>query len=410
MRIAVLGGGAAGMMAAATINETAPQVEVFLIEKNDDLGKKVLISGGGRCNVTTGIEDVKTVLTKYPRGSKFLISAMHNFPPLNVRSWFEEHGVPLKCEDDLRVFPVSDKGADVVNAFKKIFKGKTSVLTKHVVKKLEKVDEGFRIVFKEQEAIIVDRVILAVGGQAYRHTGSTGDGYTLAESFGHHITSLAPSLHSFITKEKWVGRLAGISFAEAELICPSSPKPNSFIGSLLFTHRGITGPAVFALSSLIAFHPLGDLSPLDLKIDLFPTVSLLELEGKIKKAMQDSTRKSFKNTLQQFVPLTAAEITCEENGIPGEKKNAEISNEERSKVVNWLKNIPFQVTLRGVGHEFVTAGGVDLSEVDPRTMESKIVDHLYFAGEVLNIDGFTGGFNLQASWVTGRLAGLNCTK
>lgn len=399
------------MMAAATINETAPEADVFLIEKNEELGKKVLISGGGRCNLTTGITEVKTLLTKYPRGSKFLSSTMYNFPPAAVRAWFEEHGVPLKCEDDLRVFPVSNKGADVVNVFKEIFfTHKTKVLFGHAVKAVKKIGQNFVITFEKQEPLEVDRLILCLGGQAYRHTGSTGDGYGLAESLGHHVTTLAPSLHSFITKEKWVSRLAGVSFPEAVLTAPqpvARERRVSYQGPFLFTHRGLSGPAVFALSSLLAFEPISRNMPLVLKVDLLPSSNSSDLLAKLEKEVKGHPRKSFKNILQRFVPLSVAEILCEECKIPLDKNNAEISNEEKERAVRWLKHLPLQIILRGAGDEFVTAGGVELSEVDPRTMESKNVPGLFFAGEILNIDGFTGGFNLQAAWATGRLAGLN---
>jgi predicted Rossmann fold flavoprotein len=411
MRIAVIGGGAAGMMAAATINETTPEAEVFLIEKNPDLGKKVLMSGGGRCNVTTGIEEIKPVLTKYPRGSKFLTSAMHKFPPAAVVSWFEEHGVPLKCEDDMRVFPVSDKGSDIVGVFERIYlKHGTKVLKDHAVKEIKRSDNGFVVTFKEQPPVECDKVILAVGGQARRQTGSSGDGYAFAESLGHKITTLAPSLHSFITEEKWPRRLSGVSLQSVTISAPDSLKPNSFTGPLLFTHTGISGPSVFALSSLVAYQAFSLQKPLRLEIDLLPNLRVLELEQTLISAMQSAPRKSLKNTLQQFVPLALAEIACERCEIPSEKKNAEINKTEREKVEQWLKHAPLRAILRGAGSEFVTAGGVDLSEVDPRTMESKVAPGLYFAGEVLDVDGFTGGFNLQASWATGRLAGLSSCK
>ncbi len=405
MRVAVIGGGAAGMMCAATINELSPITAVFLIEKNPALAKKVLISGGGRCNVTTGIEDVKTVLQKYPRGAKFLISAMHRFPPAAVRAWFEEHDVPLKCEEDTRVFPASDRGSDVVGAFEKVFaKSGTHVLFKQNVKRLEKKGVEFIVHFKDQPSITVDKIVLALGGQAYRHTGSTGDGYTLAESLGHHITPLAASLHSFITAEKWPRALAGISFTNATISGGRSRKQH-FTGPFLFTHWGISGPAVFALSSLIAFEPFDSKNPLALTIDLLPEISLEKLAAAIKDNIMKKPRQSFKNLLRHFVPEAVAEVVCQETEIPLEKKSAEISRKELAKTAAWIKRVPLQAVSRGAGDEFVTAGGVELSEVDQRTMESKVCPGLYFAGEILNIDGFTGGFNLQASWATGRVAG-----
>ena len=405
MRVAIIGGGAAGMMCATTINELNPEAEVFLIEKNESLGKKVIISGGGRCNVTTGIEDLKILLKKYPRGEKFLISAMHRFSPSAVYAWFEDHGVPLKCEEDLRVFPRSDQGKDVVGAFEKIFAHhKTKVLLKHIVKGIEQKNNEFIITIKDQPPLVADQVVLALGGQAYRHTGSTGDGYTLAESLGHHTTPLAASLNSFITEEKWPRAIAGLSFIKATIIAEGS-KHFSFTGAFLFTHLGISGPAVFALSSLVAFEEYSPKKPLKIFIDLIPDISPEKFVTDLKQFMQENPKKSFKNSLHIFTPMSLAETICNEIGIPHEKKNAEINKHELETAKSWVKRLPLHAVGRGAGDEFVTAGGVELAEVDPRTLESKVCPGLYFAGEILNIDGFTGGFNLQASWATGRAAG-----
>ncbi len=407
MKVAIIGAGAAGMMAAATINEESPKTEVFLVEKNDSPGKKVIISGGGRCNVTTGFEDPKTVLENYPRGSKFLISAIHRFPPLAVRAWFEAHGVPLKCEKDMRVFPVSNDGRDIVNTFMKVFeKSNTELLFKHSVNKIEKNEKGFLISFTNQPSIHVDKVILALGGQAYRQTGSNGDGYTLAESLGHTITELVPSLHSFITAEKWPGKLAGMSFPRTTITADCG-KPNSYTGPFLFTHSGISGPTVFAVSAMAAFNSVGQKRPLKIFIDFLPDITTEEVVKTLQTVAKDNPKKIFKNTLHHFLPLNLCEALCEYSQIFSHKKNAEVSKAEFLWAANLLKKVPLVAIGRGSGDEFVTAGGVELTEIDPKTLESKICPGLYFAGEIMNIDGFTGGFNLQASWATGRAAGAN---
>lgn len=407
MRIAIIGGGAAGMMAAATIQEINPKAEVFLLEKNAELGKKVLISGGGRCNVTTGIEDVTEILKKYPRGGKFVQSALRNFSPTDVRNWFESHGVPLVCEDDLRVFPVSNNGKDVVGAFEHIFShSKITVLYNSHVEGIDRRAGGFIVSIRGKNPLIVDKVVLALGGQAYRHTGSTGDGYSLAESLGHHITQLAPSLNSFITLEKWPKKLAGVSIAKATFTANGS-KRYSFTGPFLFTHLGVSGPAVFALSSLVAFEEYNREKPLVITIDLAPDFSVDALRLAVMRAVQESPKKIFKNTLHNFVPLSVAEVMCDELKIPHAKKSGEMSKQLLLEAMHWIKYMPLSVVGRGAGDEFVTAGGVELSEVNPRTMESKLVPGLCFAGEILNIDGFTGGFNLQVAWSTGRIAGEN---
>ncbi|MFA6307740.1 MAG: NAD(P)/FAD-dependent oxidoreductase [Patescibacteria group bacterium] len=410
MRIAVIGGGAAGMMCAATIVKNNPEMEVFLIERNDSLGKKVIISGGGRCNVTTGIEDIKTVLEKYPRGNKFLNSAMYAFPPREVKDWFENHGVALKCEADMRVFPVSNNGQDIVRVFENILSSdKQKILLKHSVTKIEKNKKQFTIHFKNHQALTTDKVILTLGGQAYRHTGSTGDGYALAESLGHTISNLAPSLSSLTTKETWPSDVSGLSFLNAKLKA-NTKKKHEFSGPFLFTHWGISGPAVFALSSLIAFENFSETKPLKVSIDLFPDLSLEDLKEKLKNFAQAEPKKIFKHSIRKVIPLSLATVLLAQLAIDGQKKNAEISKAEFQAVSTWLKNIPLTIVSRRAGDEFVTAGGVSLKEINPSTMESKLCPNLYFAGEILDIDGYTGGFNLQAAWATGRLAGEASSK
>jgi predicted Rossmann fold flavoprotein len=405
MRVGIVGGGAAGLMAAATILETAPETELFLVERNDGLGKKVIISGGGRCNVTTGIQDIRTVLTKYPRGGKFLSKAIYHFPPADVYAWFEAHGVPLKNEEDNRVFPQSDNGRDIVGVFERMFRSSNvEVLLKHSVESIEKIESGFRLYFKLGEPLEVDTVVLTTGGQAYRHTGSKGDGYAFAIGLGHTITKLAPSLNAFFTRETWPADVSGLSFEKAEFRTNRS-KAYKFTGPFLFTHKGVSGPAVFALSSQVAFENYDTHEPLKIEIDLFPDETNEQLFTRIEKAIVEGGNKSTLNILATIIPKSLAEIMLSELSIDGSLHATEVGRKNFLHVVEWLKGIPLEVVGRGAGDEFVTAGGVSLDEVDPSTMESKICPGLYFAGEILDIDGYTGGFNLQASWATGRLAG-----
>lgn len=407
MRTAIIGGGAAGLMTAATILDADQSAEVFLLERNDGLGKKVIISGGGRCNVTTGILDVRTVLTKYPRGSKFLSSAMFTFPPEAVQSWFENHGVPLKTEDDLRVFPVSDDGRDVVRAFERAFDvPRMHVLLKTNVTGVSRRDEGgFAIHMKDRpDPLMTDTVVLTTGGQAYRHTGSTGDGYAFALSLGHTLTPLAPSLNAFFTRERWPADVSGLSFPKAKFTAKRG-KGHAFTGPFLFTHKGVSGPAVFALSSLVAFERYDHSVPLEIAIDLFPDLTAAALQEVIEKQLRENPAKIFANVLATVIPKSLTEICLAEAALPGDRRADQMPKADVLRCVGWLKAIPLNVIQRGGGDEFVTAGGVPLTEVDPSTMESKICPGLYFAGEILDIDGFTGGFNLQASWATGHLAG-----
>ena len=419
MRVAIIGGGAAGLMAAATIHEDDPSVEIFLIERNDGLGKKVIISGGGRCNVTTGIRDVKALLAKYPRGNKFLTSAMYAFPPEAVEAWFESRGVPLKTQADLRVFPVSDDGHDIVRAFEELFaKSNVRVLLKTSATRVEKRGEEFFIHVKvppktspcpsplegEGNVIVVDKLVLTTGGQAYRHTGSTGDGYAFATALGHTITQLAPSLNAFFTSETWPKEISGLSFENATITAIRDGRP-SFAGPFLFTHKGVSGPAVFALSSLVAFKPYDATNPLEIAIDLFPDTTVDDLRAKIENVASANANKRFDNVLGLLVPKSLADVIVDQLKISKTKSANQVAKKDMARAAAWLKAIPLHVVQRGAGDEFVTAGGVELSEVDPTTMESRICPGLYFAGEILDVDGFTGGFNLQASWAAGHLAG-----
>lgn len=407
MHIAIIGGGAAGLMAAAAALEINPAATISLIERNPGLGKKVIISGGGRCNVTTGILDVRDVLLRYPRGGKFLSSAMRRFPPEWMISWFEAHDVPLKTEEDLRVFPRSDDGTDIVGVFEQLFRAPDSLvrplLGRHATA-VTKTEKGFVVSFRSGEPLAADRVILTTGGQAYRHTGSTGDGYAFAESLGHTVTPLAPSLSSFFTKETWPEELSGLSIESATLSAPDVPRA-SYTGPFLFTHKGVSGPAVFALSALVAFERFDAAHPLAIAIDLFPEEKTDALAARLVETFRANAKKSIKTVLGFLLPKALAAVLVAETGVDGDTQAAQISKKDVAACVRWMKGMPLTVIGRGAGDEFVTAGGVDTDQVDPRTMESRICPGLYFAGEILNVDGFTGGFNLQASWATGRVAG-----
>ena len=411
MKVAIIGGGAAGLMCAATLHEQNPEAEIFLIEKNDGLGKKVIISGGGRCNVTTGITEIRTVLTKYPRGSKFLSSAMHQFPPAAVYQWFEAHGVPLKTEEDLRVFPQSDNGEDVVRVFERAFEStEVNILLKANANSIEKVGEQFKVSFKDNPtSLLVDAVVLTTGGQAFRHTGSTGDGYGFAIGLGHSITPLAPSLNSFTTTETWPAKISGLSFEKATITAKRG-NGMKYTGPFLFTHKGVSGPAVFAVSGLVAFEVYEATKPLEVSIDLFPDKTREEMLHELEEMIVANRKKDFQNVLGFFLPKSLVEVILSELKVKGDVNAAEIAKKDLRRLVEWLKAVPLHVVGRGAGDEFVTAGGIDLKEVDPSTMESKICPGLYFAGEILDIDGYTGGFNLQASWATGHLAGQSIGK
>lgn len=411
MELAIIGAGAAGLMATATILEHQPNAHVTLIEKNAEIGKKVLISGGGRCNVTTGIFDVPEVLTRYPRGRQFLTKALYHFPPTDVISWFEDHGVSLKIEEDLRVFPVSDDGHDVVGAFERVFKqheARFNLLTNTSVKSIERVGDRFAIHTSRQD-VMVDRVILTTGGQAYRHTGSTGDGYAFAESLGHTITPLAPSLSALHTLDAWPKMLAGVSLETVRIVTTKTPT-DEWSGPLLFTHHGITGPAVFAFSALTAFQPISREQPLHIALDFFEGKTHEALYEDVKRAIREHGARQLVTVVALFLPKSLATIACMEVEVPTTTPCHDVSDKEIRELIGWMKHAPLRIVSRSAGDEFVTAGGVDTHEVNPQTMESLKCPGVFFAGEILNVDGFTGGFNLQASWATGRMAGTASSK
>ncbi len=417
MRIAIIGAGAAGMMVAAKLAEAGLAASVTLFDGNNGLGKKVLISGGGRCNVTTGNFAVDSMLKNYPRGAKFLKSAMYDFPPEAVYNWFESHGVKLKVEADLRVFPVSNDGHDIVGVFQKIFNAKKLDLRlQHKILAVKKLDGGnFELKYQnmqsqESKSEEFDVVVLATGGRAYRATGSVGDGYEFAEALGHTVTKLGPSLNALVfapdsVKADW----AGVAIKKAKLKLKQGAEQFEFTGAFVFTHRGISGPAVFALSAQAAFLTIDQAHLANLRIDLTSELSFAEFEMALKSSIKINPDKMVANALE-IADIPRRIITAVVEALGLNKKAQHLNDKELNRLVEALKYLDFTVSGRAAGDEFVTAGGVDLAEVNKDSLESKICSNLFFAGEILNIDGFTGGYNLQASWATGALVAKNLAK
>ncbi len=421
-RIAIIGGGAAGLMAAATLAEspTASNMEIHLFEKNSYLGAKVIISGGGRCNVTTGSaltnrrHDIEQLLTNYPRGAKFLMSALFRCPPQSVIDWFESHGVPLKTEEDLRVFPISDNGKDIVGALERTLKINNAKIHLNTnITSIEKVSNIFRLHTRASKLASwgqtghedFDTLIITTGGNAYRHTGSTGDGYAFAKALNHTITELAPSLSSYITVEKFPAKISGVSFKKAGLTLKTPTATYTRTGAFLFTHKGITGPAIFALSGMAAYDTPTNGNPLHLTINFFPDETQEELAARFQNLANTHGKKQLINFLDIFLPKSMCDIFIDLAQAPPDLSTGQLTKELKTRILQLLHALPLTIINRTPGDEFVTAGGVPTSEVNTNTMESKLQPNLYFAGEILDIDGFTGGFNLQASWATGRLAG-----
>jgi predicted Rossmann fold flavoprotein len=408
-RIAVIGGGAAGLMAAATIAEERPGARVTLFERNPRLGAKVIISGGGRCNVTTGIHQIPEVLQRYPRGARWLRHGMHSFPPRAVMDWFEARGVPLKTEPDLRVFPVSDNGRDVVGAFTRVFERTgVEVRTRAAVTAIQRAEDSFALDITGGDTGRCDRVVLTTGGTAYRHTGSTGEGHRFAAGLGHTVTPLYPSLNAYVVREEWAHALSGLTFPDATLqvTAPGSRERYRFQGAFLFTHFGVSGPAVFAVCALAAKEPYGEHRPLALTINLLPDLNADGVDALLQERCAALGARHTVNVLDTLLPQSICPVLCELAGVEPTLQAARLSRAGRRELAGLIAALPLTVVGRRNGEEFVTAGGVALDEIDPRTMASKLVPGLYFAGEILDVDGFTGGFNLQAAWATGRLAGL----
>jgi hypothetical protein len=425
-KIGIIGGGASGMMCAATILEAESEtkstttLEILIFDKNPKLGVKVAITGGGRCNVTTGIDDMRILLSKYTRGSNLVKPSLAAFSPQQVRQWFEDHGVPLKLESDNRIFPVSNRSEDIIQLFEQILTDKrvklhldepvlsvseTSTKNKTTTKTPTKTTNKFSLK-TAQANYDLDFLVITTGGNTYHETGSNGDGYEFAKSLGHTITKLGPSLNSFTTQELWCKELAGISLPDAQFnFVLSSGEKESVTGPMLFTHFGISGPAIFSLASHIAFEDVSDTNPFKIKFIPVSKISFEICNSIILKEIVKDGSNSLVGILMNFVPRRLAEaillLTNTKAPI-----GAELTKEERINLVHFLTGkLELNLIEKMAGVEFVTAGGVSSDEVDRKTMESKLQKGLYFAGEVLNIDALTGGFNLQSAWSTGRSAG-----
>ena len=409
-KVLIIGGGAAGMMAAAFAAKNGNRVEVF--EKNEKLGKKLFITGKGRCNITNAadLEDFFPAVTSNP---KFLYSAFYSFTNEQVISFFEELGVKTKVERGGRVFPVSDHSSDVIQALKSEMerlgvKINLNAEVKELITEKSSTGEtvnGIRLVSGKK--ISGDAVIVATGGISYPSTGSTGDGYRFARRCGHKVSELSPSLVPMEVKEWYAGELMGLSLRNIEIrITDGKKKLYQEFGEMLFTHYGVTGPVILSASSVVG-KKLKD-TELTLHIDLKPALTEEQLDKRVLREFETNHNRQFKNAVDSLFPSKLRPVIVELSGIPEEKKVHEITKEERLRFVRLIKDFTMTLTgLRGYNEAIITKGGVSVKEIDPGTMESKLVKGLYFAGEVLDLDAVTGGYNLQIAWSTGYLAGIN---
>lgn len=406
--IAIVGGGAAGLAAAFSALEHGAKVTLF--EPNGVLGKKLCITGKGRGNVTNHT-DPKSFLTQVLRGGKFLYSALYSFTPEDTENWLESLGVPLKTERGNRVFPVSDRACDVRDAIENSLKRSprfTRIRAK--VREIRAIAGGLQVFCEDSDkASVFDRVILACGGKSYPKTGSTGDGYRLAQSFGHRITPCSPSLTPILCRESFCGKLEGLSLKNVRLSLKNETGKGaefSELGELLFTDSGISGPLALRASAYLS----GGRFPRTLELDLKPALSEEELDRRFLRDFKESTNRDFKHALDRLLPASFRAVMVAFSGIDPAQKVHQITKAERRRLVGLFKHLTLTAEdLGGFDEAIVTRGGVDLEEVDPHTMESKLQKNLYFAGEMLDLDAFTGGYNLQIAFSTGMLAGAKCT-
>ncbi len=420
--LAVIGGGPAGMIAAGHAGEFGSHV--VLLEKNDRLGVKLLMTGKGRCNITNSEEDIKKFIDVYGKNGRFLHSALNKFSNKDVIDFFEKHGVKTKAERGNRVFPVSDMSKDVLDCLKRYLSDNdveiklSSPIVEIVTNTKTASDDKMtisKIILKNGEEICADNFIIATGGKSYPRTGSNGNGYEWLKQLGHTVVEPKPALTPILIKEKFIKRLEGLSLKNVEIsLWDDTHKIDSRFGEALFTGDGLSGPIILDLSRTIG----GDSNPPSppygrlwwAKIDLKPALDYPTLDKRIQRDFDEQKNKQFKNSLDKLLPQTLIPVIIELSGIEPEKQVNEVTKIERKKLIKLLKE--FELTVDGlVGFEkaIITSGGVNLKEVDSKTMQSKIVDNLYFAGEILDVDGPTGGYNLQVAWSTGYLAG-GCVK
>ncbi len=404
-KVVIIGGGAAGMAAAIAAAGCGHQVHLY--EKNEKLGKKVYITGKGRCNVTNAC-DTDTLLQSVVTNPRFLYSSFYGFTNQDIMNLLERNGCPLKIERGNRVFPVSDKSSDVISALSRQMKelGVHVYLHKEVKELLVSEGRCFGVVLSDREKHIqADAIIVATGGLSYPSTGSTGDGYRFARDCGHRVTELSPALVPFSVKEDVVQDLQGLSLKNIETVIWDGKKEvYREFGEMLFTHFGVSGPVILSASSFAAKRIRK--KHLTLGIDLKPALSREQLDARILRDFEEAVNRQFKNALSHLYPSKLIPVMIEKSKISPEKKVNEITRQERLNLVEATKNFTLTLTaLRGYEEAIITQGGIDLKEINPSTMESRKTKGLYFAGEVLDLDAITGGYNLQISWSTGWAAG-----
>jgi predicted Rossmann fold flavoprotein len=410
--IIVIGGGAAGMMAAVSASKNGGKV--MLLEKMTSLGRKLSITGKGRCNITN-IAEKESIIKNMPGNGSFIYSSLHKFGNQDIIDFLHSYGVMTKVERGGRVFPVSDQAKDVVGAFLKAFKElNIEVATGQQVKRiLTHNGRVTGVLANDNVQYTADAVIVATGGASYPGTGSTGDGYRMGEMLGHTIVPLKPSLVPLEVGEDWIGELQGLSLknVSASVIFAGKKVADDF-GEMLFTHYGLSGPIILSLSKKVAEilnnKPDGEVL---IEINLKPALTAEILDKRIQRDFEKFARKQLKNSLNELLPAKLINVIIDLAHLDPDKFVHQITKGERARLQEQITKLTFTITAtRPVSEAIVTAGGIHVKEINPKTMESKVVEGLYFAGEVIDIDGYTGGFNLQAAFSTGYVAGQNAAE
>ncbi len=404
-KVAIIGGGAAGMFGAVFAARRGHEVSVY--EKNEKLGKKLFITGKGRCNITNACE-MDELFASVLTNAKFLYSSFYGYTNEDVIRFFEDLGVKTKVERGNRVFPVSDHSSDVIKALEKEMKRLGVVVHLHCSVKTIKVEDGkfAGLVLMDGKSVQADACIVATGGLSYQTTGSTGDGYGFAKEMGHTVETPVPALVPMEVKEEFVKELQGLSLRNVRAQIKDGKKVLcEDFGEMLFTHYGVSGPLMLSASSIVG-KKLKE-KELTLLIDLKPALSEEMLDARVLREFEENKNRQFKNAVTKLFPAKLTPVMVERSGILAEKKVNEISKEERKQFVYFIKHFSMTLTnLRGFNEAIITRGGVKVKEIDPGTMESKLVNGVYFAGEVLDLDALTGGFNLQIAWSTAYAAAM----
>lgn len=404
-KVLVIGGGAAGLTAAITAAKNG--CDTVLLERNEKVGRKIMITGKGRCNVTNDCSELNALIAAVPVNGRFLYSAFSRFMPQDTMNFFENERVPLKTERGNRVFPESDRASDIVDVL--FFAAKRAGVDIVCGRAEELIIEDGAVkgaVLQSGERIYAERVIVATGGKSYPQTGSTGDGYRLAEAAGHTVIDPKPSLVPLEAHEGFCSRLQGLSLRNVSISVEDTKTKKqiySDFGEMIFTHFGVSGPMILSASSHMRQMERGRYKII---IDLKPALSEQQLDARVLRDFSENNNRNFINALNFLLPKKLVPVIVSLSGIPMDTKVNSVTREQRARLVNLLKHFTVTVTdFRPIEEAIITSGGVKTSEIDPKTMQSKLTEGLYFAGEVIDVDAYTGGFNLQIAFSTGHLAG-----